>query len=79
VLTSYDICIMKNTITTLLLAALSLSAYKSNAQQTTTNQTKTTAMSTEERKYAVQFLTETEAGVYNAVKGLKQDQLWKSV
>ena len=51
----------------LLLIALSLVAYKGNAQQ---NQ-----LTAKEREDAIRSLKETEAGVFNAVKGLSEAQL----
>jgi len=51
----------------LLLIALSFVAYKGNAQQ---NQ-----LTAKERENAIRSLKETEAGVFNAVKGLSEAQL----
>jgi len=51
----------------LLLIALTLVAYKGNAQQ---NQ-----LTAKEREDAIRSLKETEAGVFNAVKGLSEAQL----
>lgn len=77
---------MKATIL-LLSTVLSLGAYKSNAQQSTssghraqritTTQSKTNSaqLSDKERDFAVKFLTETELGVIDAVKGLNEAQL----
>lgn len=77
---------MKNTATLLILVFISLNAYKCKAQQTNANQIKATTMRTtpvkteknlltaKERDYAVQFLKETESGVFDAVKNLNNAQ-----
>lgn len=77
---------MKNIITLLLLASLSLTAYKSDIQQTNNNPQRRTAviaqpatgydqLSSEEREYAAKFLKETESGVFAALKNLNEMQL----
>lgn len=77
---------MKNTVTFFTLAFISLSGYTCNAQQINANQIKATTMTTtpvkteknlltaQERDYAVQFLKETESGVFDAVKSLNGEQ-----
>lgn len=77
---------MKNTVTFFILAFISLSGYKCNSQQINANQIKATTMRTtpvkteknlltaKERDYAVQFLKETELGVFDAVKSLNGAQ-----
>lgn len=68
----------------MLFAFLSFNAYQSNAQQVNTIAIKEKAMpattqpiqlTIKEREYAINFLKETETGVFNAVKGLSNDQL----
>lgn len=76
---------MKKKATWLLLTLLSFAAYKSDAQQKKTNQQKSTPavqvttkpklLTTEERNFAIKFLKQTAADVYNAVKALSNAQL----
>lgn len=60
---------MKTTITKLVMILLSITAYESHAQQ----QQKT--ISKEERKEAVKFLSETEAGLLKTISNLTEAQL----
>ncbi|MBE9583220.1 DinB family protein [Mucilaginibacter sp. JRF] len=60
---------MKTTITKLIMILLSITAYESHAQQ----QQKT--ISKEERKEAVKFLSETEAGLLKTISNLTEAQL----
>lgn len=67
----------------MLFALLSFNAYQSKAQQVNTVVIKEKAMTVtqpiqltnRERAYAINFLKETEAGVFKAVKGLSEAQL----
>jgi len=77
---------MKNTVTFFTLAFISLSGHTCNAQQINANRIKATTMTTtpvkteknlltaQERDYAVQFLKETESGVFDAVKSLNGER-----
>ncbi|RVU03006.1 DinB family protein [Mucilaginibacter limnophilus] len=66
---------MKNTITSFLLALLSISTSISIAQPQTIKQRTNDVMADKEKNFAVNFLKETEFGVFNAVKGLNESQL----
>jgi hypothetical protein len=54
----------------LIIALLSLTVYRGNAQQKTTNM-----LTTSEKENAIQLLKQTEAGVFDAIKGLSEAQL----
>src|ERR1700712_1115704 len=54
----------------LITAFLSLALYQGNAQQKSTNM-----LTTSERETAIQLLKQTEAGVFDAAKGLSEAQL----
>lgn len=78
---------MKKITICLLPALLSLSAYKIDGPTTKAGQLQTKTMTTpqapikpeqltpKEREYAIKFLTQTEEGVFNDVKGLTEAQL----
>ena len=72
---------MKKIIIWFLGTSLALNVCKSNAQQkqkmmsATHTITKQTLLSSEEREYAVKFLKETGAGVFNSIEGLNRAQL----
>jgi uncharacterized damage-inducible protein DinB len=69
----------------LLLAVLSLSAYKNGASPKNTNQHKLTMttsaadkqseLKAQEREFAIKFLTQTESGVFSSIKNLSEVQL----
>jgi len=60
---------MKKITVSILMAFMVLSTYTSIAQE------KTTIMTPQEKDYAIRFLKETEAEVFNSVKGLSEAQL----